>query len=133
MAKQRRFPLSKGEYIYLSYLLYSVSIGVKTVASNPSNKEINERIETNKSNKFNSSGENRHTREEEEASKARKAEKLTQTVRAVMIKQRVENTCRIGRQRNREGEKCTITTQQQLYHVRQPQNRRLVAKQLPIC
>ena len=49
------------------YLLYSVSVGMKTVLSNPSNKEIYERIETNESNKlFSSNGENNS--EEEEAS-----------------------------------------------------------------
>ena len=48
------------------YLLYSASVGMKTVLSNPSNKEIYEQIETNESNKFSSSGENKS--EEEEAS-----------------------------------------------------------------
>ena len=36
----------------LLYLLYSVSVGMKSVLSNPSNKEIYEQIETNKSNNF---------------------------------------------------------------------------------
>ena len=39
---------------------------MKTVLSNPSNKEIYEQIETNKNNEFSSSGENKS--EEEEAS-----------------------------------------------------------------
>ena len=48
----------KGITLYLLYLLYSASIGMKTVASNPSNKGIQERIKTNESNKFSNSGEN---------------------------------------------------------------------------
>ena len=38
----------KGMIIYLLYLLYSVSVGMKTVLSNLLNKEIYEEIETNK-------------------------------------------------------------------------------------
>ena len=52
----------------LLYLLYSVSVGMKNVLSNPSNKEIYEQIKTNKCNTFSSSGENK--REEKEASKS---------------------------------------------------------------
>ena len=48
------------------YLLYSASVGMKTVSSNPSIKEIYKQIETNKSNKVSSSGEIKS--EEEEAS-----------------------------------------------------------------
>ena len=64
---------------------------MKTVLSNPLNKKIYEKIEMNAINLCSSSGENKS--EEKEASKARKVEKSTQTVRAAMIKQRVENTC----------------------------------------
>ena len=53
--------------LYILCLLYSASVGMKDVLSNPSNKEIYERIETNESNKFSSSGENK-SEEEEEAS-----------------------------------------------------------------
>jgi len=51
--------------LYFLYLLYSASVGMKTVLPNPLNEEIYEQIETNKSNKFSTSGENK--REEEEA------------------------------------------------------------------
>ena len=51
--------------VYLLYLLYSVSVGMKSVLSNPSNKEIYEQIETNKSNKFSSSGGENKSGEEE--------------------------------------------------------------------
>ena len=50
------------------YFLYSASVGMKTVLSNPPNNGIHEQIERNKSNKFNSSGENKS--EEEETSSA---------------------------------------------------------------
>ena len=49
----------KGMILYLLYLLYSASIGMKTVVSNSSKQDIHERIETNKSNKFSNSGENK--------------------------------------------------------------------------
>ena len=48
----------KGMIWYLLHLLYSASIGLKVVLSNPSNKGNYERVETNKSNKYSSSGEN---------------------------------------------------------------------------
>ena len=41
------------------YLLYLALVGMKTVSSNPSNKEIYEQIKTNESNKFSSNGENK--------------------------------------------------------------------------
>ena len=50
--------------LYLLYLLHSASVGIKTVLSNPSNKEIDELLETNKSNKFSSSEENKSKEEE---------------------------------------------------------------------
>ena len=49
------------------YLLYSVSVGVITVLSNSSNKEIYERIETNEGNKFSMGGENKSGEEEASA------------------------------------------------------------------
>ena len=42
----------KGMILYLLFLLYSASVGMKTVLSDPLNKEIHEEIKTNKSNKF---------------------------------------------------------------------------------
>ena len=56
----------KGMILYVLYLLYSASVDMETVLSNPSNKEIYERIETSEINKFSSSEENKC--EEEEAS-----------------------------------------------------------------
>ena len=56
----------KGMIWYLLHLLYSASIGLKVVLSNPSNKGNYKRVETNENNKISSSGENKS--EEEEAS-----------------------------------------------------------------
>ena len=53
-----------------------VSIGMKTVVSNPSNKEIHKRLETNKSNKLCSNG--RNMSEEEKASKSQEGRKFDQ-------------------------------------------------------
>ena len=62
----------KGMIVYLLYLLYSASVGMKVALSNLSNKEIYERDETNESNKLSSSGgENKS--EEEEASKGQES------------------------------------------------------------
>ena len=49
----------KGMIWYLFYLLYSASVVLKVVLSNPSNRENYEQDETNKSNQFSSSGENK--------------------------------------------------------------------------
>ena len=65
---------------------------MKTVVSNSLNEEIHERTETNKSNKFSSCEERTIVmRREPQNQKARKAEELTQTVRAAMTTQRVDN------------------------------------------
>ena len=47
---------------------------MKTVLSNPPNKEFHQRIETNESNKFSSSGENKI--EEEEASNGQESREI---------------------------------------------------------
>lgn len=56
--------------VYLLYLLYSASFGLKVVLSNPSNKGNYERveIETNEINTFSGSGENKSKEEEASAS-----------------------------------------------------------------
>ena len=106
----------------------SASIGMKTVVQIIKTKESTSELKQTKAINLATVEWTKVRRRNPQ--KARKAGKLTQTAPAAMIKQKVENMCWIGRQRNREGEKCTITTQQQLYHVKEPHNRRIVAKQL---
>ena len=57
------------DIIFIIFIIFRFSVGwwyLRTVLSNPSNREIYKRIKTNKSNKFSSSGENKS--EEEKAS-----------------------------------------------------------------
>ena len=57
-------------------IVYLASVGMKTVLSNPLDKEIFEQIETNESNKCSSSGGENKSKEEEEASKGKEGREI---------------------------------------------------------
>ena len=106
-----------------------MSVGMKSVLPNPLKKEIHGRIETNESNTFSSSGgENKC--EEEEASKGQESREINTN------SSRSNNKTKSGEYvLTKPGggevyEKNTATT---ICHVRRSRNRKIVAKQYPIC